>query len=507
MRRLASATFVALLVALGCASAASAASRLVIKGHGYGHGIGMSQYGAMGYAEHGASYTDILDHYYEQTQVTQLGSKPEVRVLLQQKGKRVVVSGAVAAGARKLSATKTYSTQRASGGRVALYLASGRRMGTYAAPLRLSAPADGSLKLSGLAANGLSNGRYRGAIEVRPTSSGVEAINAVGLEDYVRGVVSAETPAGWPAEALKAQAVAARSYAITTNVGSTTDGIDQYADTRSQMYKGVAAELPATDAATAATAGQVVTQAGKPVTTYFFSTSGGHTENIEFSFIGALPQTWLKGVDDPYDSVSPRHSWGPLTFSQASAQAKLKGLVRGSFRGITVLERGSSPRIVRAEVDGTNGVTQVTGPQLRERFGLFDTWATFTYISSHPKAPKTGAGDGDDGASTTTPPPSTSPPATTTTNGSGGAAPPAPVETTGGQAASIARAPRPVLAGSIRPAKRGRTLKVQRHDPGGWRTVGHSTVGRLGRYRASLPGPGDYRVALGDVAGPSVNIR
>ncbi|HEY4095474.1 MAG TPA: SpoIID/LytB domain-containing protein [Baekduia sp.] len=511
MRRLASATLVALLAALGCAATAPAASRLVIKGHGYGHGIGMSQYGAMGYAEHGASYTDILDHYYEQTQVTQLGSAPDVRVLLQQKGKRVVVSGAVAAGSRKLSAGKTYSTQRASGGRVALYSSTGRRMGTYAAPLRLAAPSGGSVKLSGLAANGLSNGRYRGAIEVRPTASGVEAINAVGLEDYVRGVVSAETPAGWPAEALKAQAVAARTYAVTTNVGSTTDGIDQYADTRSQMYKGVAAELPATDAATAATAGQVVTQSGKPVTTYFFSTSGGHTENIEFSFIGALPQTWLKGVDDPYDSVSPRHSWGPITYSQATAQAKLKGLVRGSFRGITVLERGSSPRIVRAEVDGTNGVTQVTGPQLRDRFGLFDTWATFTYISANGKTPKTGAGDGDgddttpdDGASTTTPPSTPAPPAT---NASGGAAPPVPADTTGGEAASIARAPRALLVGTIRPAHRGRTLKVQRDDPDGWRTVGRTTVRRLGRYRTAVPGPGSYRVALGDILGPAVDIR
>ena len=168
-------------------------------------------------------------------------------------------------------------------------------MGTYAAPLRLAAPKGGALTLRGAAANGTRNGRYRGALELRAVGGRLQAINALDLEDYVRGVVSAESPSTWPAEALKAQAVAARTYAVTTNVGTTTDGIDQYADTRSQMYKGVAAEYPTTDAAVAATAGQVVAQNGKPVTTYFFSTSGGHTENVEDSFIGALPQHVAQG--------------------------------------------------------------------------------------------------------------------------------------------------------------------------------------------------------------------
>jgi stage II sporulation protein D len=509
MRRILTATAAALLVALSCASAAPAASRLVIKGHGYGHGIGMSQYGALGFAQHGSSYRDILNHYYEQTQVAPLASNPDVRVLLQS-GRRVVVSGVVAGGSRKLKATSTYNARPAAGGRVGLYSSTGRRLGTYAAPLRLAAPTDGAVTLRGPAANGLRDGRYRGAIEVRPSGAGVMAVNAVDLEDYVRGVVSAESPAGWPAEALKAQAVAARSYAVTTNVGSATDGIDQYADTRSQMYKGIVAEFPTTDAAVAATKGEVVMQGGQPVTAFFFSTSGGHTENIEFSFVGSLPRTWLKGVEDPYDGVSPRHTWGPFTFSQARAQAKLKGLVRGRFRGITVLQRGTSPRVVRAEINGTNGVTAVTGPELRKRFGLFDTWATFTYVSTDAKQPKTGAGDGDhttggtDGGASTTAPAGTTAPGT---GSAGGATLPAGVDTTGGQAASIARLHRPVLSGTIRPAKPGRALRVQRQDARGWRTVGTTPVRRFGRYRASLPGPGTYRIALGDVLGPSVNVR
>jgi stage II sporulation protein D len=498
MRRIAFAASFAAALPLIAAPGAHAAARLVVKGHGFGHGIGMSQYGAMGFAQHGSGYREILDHYYEDTDVVKLANPPEaVRVLLQS-GRSVRVSGVVAGASRRLSASSGYSA-RAVGGRVGLYSASGRRIGTFDSPLRLAAPSGGAFTLKGGAANGTSNGRYRGALEVRVSGSGVQAINAVGLEDYVRGVVSAESPPSWPIEALKAQAVAARSYAVTTNAGGAGGGFTQYADTRSQMYKGVAAEFPSTDAAVAATDDEVVAQNGQAVTTFFFSTSGGHTENIEDSFIGALPKSWLKGVDDPYDSVSPRHSWGPFTFSQARAQAKLKGLVRGSFRGITVLERGASPRIVRAEVNGTNGVTQVTGPQLRTRFGLYDTWATFTYISANAKV-KSSDGDGDADAK---PPASPSAPAGATGGAPGDASGDA---TTGGQAASIARRPAVRIAGTFT-VRRGRLLAVERREGRGWRVVGHTRVGAGGRYSRALPGPGEYRVRRGDLVGPALNVR
>jgi stage II sporulation protein D len=478
MRRIATAMTAALLTALACAPAAPAASSLVIKGRGYGHGIGLSQYGALGYAQHGFGYRQIVGHYYEDTDVGQLDSNPMVRVLLQS-GRRVVVSGAVAAGERKeLQASRTYvATQR--DGRVLLRTSSGRKVGTYDAPLRIAAPGDGALRLSGPAANGVRDGRYRGAIEVRPSGSGVQAINAVRLETYLRGVVAAESPASWPLEALKAQAVVARSYAVTSNAGSTTDGIDQYADTRSQMYRGVASEFPSTDAAVQATAGEVVLQHGRPVTTYFFSTSGGHTENIENSFIGALPQSYLQGVDDPYDSVSPKHTWGPFTLTAKQAAKKLRGLVRGRFRGITVTKRGTSPRIVRAEVNGTAGVTPVTGPQLRQRLGLDDTWATFTFISSDADKPEPDENGSDSGSA----------------------------DETGGQAAAAARRPPAALSGRIDRARAGGRIRVQRRDGAAWHTVGGVTARRGGAYRAPLPGPGTYRVAWGDLAGPAVDIR
>jgi stage II sporulation protein D len=225
--------------------------------------------------------------------------------------------------------------------------------------------------------NGLTNGRYRGALTLGVAASGkLDAIESVGLEDYVRGVVAAEMPSNWPAAALQAQAVAARTYAITT---SRTDarGFDQYPDTRSQQYGGVGAETAATDDAVRATAAQIVTFGGKPAVTYFFDASGGMTENVENVFLGSAPQPWLRAVKDPYDDAAPRHRWGPLRFTMAQAQARLAGIVKGTFEGIEVIRRGTSPRVVSADVVGSNGRTTVSGPALRARFRLYDTWAFF----------------------------------------------------------------------------------------------------------------------------------
>ena len=339
--------------------AAQAKSSFVIKGAGFGHGIGLSQYGADGYAQHGFDYKTIVGHYYQGTGLATVSPAPTIRVLLQSVS-APSFTGATDASGRTLDPAKTYSVVRAGSGSVALRSPAGRKLATFDGTLRVTG--DAPLRLNGLAGNGVRSGRYRGALEFRAgLFGGVSAINALGLEDYVRGVVSAESPASWPAAALEAQAVVARSYAITTDAGSAGDGFTAYPDTRSQMYRGVAAEYASTQSAVSATRGQVVTYGGKPVVTYFFSTSGGKTENVENSFIGALPRPWLRGVTDPFDSVSPRHRWGPYRMTLAQAGAKLSGLVKGHFRSIKVLERGFSPRVVRAQVVGTGGRTNVSG--------------------------------------------------------------------------------------------------------------------------------------------------
>jgi SpoIID/LytB domain protein len=287
-------TLLSAAVALVCAfmglsqSATGArAATLVIEGAGEGHGVGMSQDGAYGYAQHGASYEAILAHYYTGTALGQAPAKSIVRVMV---------------GSR---------------------------------------------------------------------------IRRVPLERYVRGVIGAEMSSSWPAAALEAQAVASRTYALTDHAGGSR--FDVYADTRSQVYRGAAAESAATNAAVAATAGQIVTYAGAPAITYFFASSGGMTENIENGFPGAAPEPWLKGVVDEYDTGST-FAW-KTTLTMAAAGRSLAGLYKGGFRGIEVLKRGVSPRIVSARVLGSTASTVVNGAELAGRLGLSSTWAFFSVRS------------------------------------------------------------------------------------------------------------------------------
>jgi SpoIID/LytB domain protein len=259
------------------------AQTLVITGAGDGHGVGMSQDGALGYAQHGWTDAAILAHYYTGTAIGQAPADSVVKVLV---GSRV---------------------------------------------------------------------------------------QTVPLERYVRGVVSAEMPASWPLAALEAQAIASRTYALTADAGGSR--FDVYSDTRSQVYLGTAAETAQTNAAVAATAGQIVTYAGTPAITYFYASSGGMTESVQNAWPGSEPEPWLQGVPDPYD-VGPEFDWH-LSMSFATAAARLRGLVHGSFRGIEVLTRGVSPRILTAAVLGSAGDATVSGDELAARLGLQDTWAYF----------------------------------------------------------------------------------------------------------------------------------
>ncbi len=195
-------------------------------------------------------------------------------------------------------------------------------------------------------------------------------VKRVPLERYVRGVVAAEMSPSWPLAALEAQAVASRTYALTSHAGGSR--FDVYSDTRSQVYRGVAAETAATNAAVNATAGQIVLYAGKPAVTYFFASSGGMTEDVQNGFPGSEPEPWLVGVADPYEG--PAHDW-KVDLSFAPPADRLHGLFKGAFRGIEVLKRGVSPRILTARVLGTAGATLVSGPELAGRLGLNSTWA------------------------------------------------------------------------------------------------------------------------------------
>ncbi|MFN2612393.1 MAG: SpoIID/LytB domain-containing protein [Solirubrobacterales bacterium] len=359
------ALLLALAALLLAAPAANARAVWKIKGAGFGHGIGMSQYGAYGYAKAGTGYAAILAHYYTGTTLGATATKT-VRVLLRPNVSSISFTDATSACGVALSEGAIYSAVR-SGTSVTLRNPSGSSIGSCGS--LLSATGGDVVRVIG-------KGSYHGAIEIRPAvGAGLNVINAVDLESYVRGVVPREVPSSWPIEALKAQAVAARSYALST--GAAGAGFDQYDDTRSQAYGGAGAEVASTNQAVAATSLQTVNYAGKPATTFFFSTSGGHTENIEFSFVGSAPKPYLKGVPDPYDNASPYHRWR-LTLTQARMQAALARYLKGGrLKKIKVNQRGTSPRIVYATLISTAGNTRVTGSTLRTALGLRDTWAFF----------------------------------------------------------------------------------------------------------------------------------
>ncbi len=333
----------------------------VVKGHGFGHGVGMSQWGAYGFARHGYDYRQILGHYYSGTTIGTTVDRT-VRVLLRSGVSSVRFRAASACG-RSLSPGAVYTARRSGGGVLLLH---GRRT---------LAGCGSVLRTEGRTASVVGKGPYRGALEIRSYGGGLAAVNAVPLESYVRGVIAKESPSSWPIEALEAQAVAARSYGIATAHGGL---FDQYDDTRSQVYGGMRAQTVRTNAAAQATNGEVVLYRGRVAQTYFFSTSGGHTENNEFSTLGfrGMPIPYLRGVSDPFDSYSPYHRW-KRKFSAGSIQRRLRGLVRGRLRKIRVIRTGASPRIVKAKLVGSRGRRRVSGPKLARRLALPDTWARF----------------------------------------------------------------------------------------------------------------------------------
>jgi stage II sporulation protein D len=340
----------------------------VVKGAGFGHGVGMSQYGAYGYAKHGFGYRDILTHYYTGTTIGTTTDR-SVRVLLRDGAQSFSFRGASSACGVGLKPGKGYVAKR-KGAAVVVRSKKGRLLARCGAAMTaVGAPA---FTLAG-------KGTYRGSLEVRASGSSLQAINVVDVEDYVRGVVARESPASWPIEALKAQAVAVRSYGLASSIRG--GSFDLYDDTRSQAYGGVRAETAKTDQAVSGTRLQVVLYGSKIAQTFFFSTSGGHTENNEFSSLGfgQPPVPYLRGVDDPYeaDAGSPYEHWKrKFTVSRISSALRSIGL-RGKLRNILVTQRGTSPRIVHASLIGSGGQTTVNGPQLRTALGLPDTWAFF----------------------------------------------------------------------------------------------------------------------------------
>jgi stage II sporulation protein D len=349
---------------------ASAAVDWVVHGRGFGHGVGMSAYGAYGFAKHGKGYRFILGHYYRGTSLGTLGKARVVRVLLDISPGDIEFSGATSACGESLDPKRTYEAHRV-GRSVKLRSSGGKPLANCGR--RLRAAGRGQIAIAG-------HGTFRGALEVVPTESeagSLNVVNALAIEQYAKGVMPNEVPPSWPMEELKAHAVAVRSIAITGDVDG--NGFDLYSDTRSQVYEGLESEHARTNEAVAATRGQVVMHGGQVAQTLYSACSGGHTESVQFVFGTAIP--YLVGVPDPYDHYCPLHKW-TLEFTGPEISSRLGGYLKGKLKRVVITKTGVSPRIVTAKLVGTGGATNVTGSQLSVALGGYDTWMKFEKVVS-----------------------------------------------------------------------------------------------------------------------------
>jgi stage II sporulation protein D len=208
---------------------------------------------------------------------------------------------------------------------------------------------------------------YRGTTRLIRQNDGITAINKVDLEQYLYSVVGAEAVSSWPIEALKAQAVAARSYALYKRKTGSNDIYDVDTTIGTQVYKGLDSEYTTTHQAVDSTLGQIMTYNNQVILAAFHSSSGGYTENVEDVWTSPLP--YLRGVVD-YDQKSPVFEW-----QQVIPVSKIQSLVAGvgKITGFQPAEMTPRGRVVTMKVTGDLGSTTVSGNDLRKALDLRST--------------------------------------------------------------------------------------------------------------------------------------
>jgi SpoIID/LytB domain protein len=362
-----------------------------VKGHGYGHGHGMSQYGAQGAALQGVKYRDIVDFYYPGTTWAQ--AKGNIRVLissdttpdLEVRPRDGLAVRDLADKDRwilpardKIDRWRLVPTAK---GRTAVQFHNAAGWHRWDVPNRRDTltgsaqfDADGPLTLLVPGGDDVVGRAYRGAlrsVQPYPGATVRDTVNVLTMDEYVQGVVPYEMPASWKQQALRAQAVAARTYAAYERALNPRR-YWQICDTTScQVYGGVGAEQDSSNRAVQATAGKILTFDGKPAFTQFSSSSGGWTAD------GG--QAYLPAKRDPYDDFpgNAMHSW--------TAPVSAKVLERahpeiGSLVDVKVTKRDGhgqwNGRVVQVVLDGTDGKAFMTGDDFRWTFGLRSTWFT-----------------------------------------------------------------------------------------------------------------------------------
>src|SRR3954447_20150219 len=376
--------------------AASGATLFTLSGHGWGDGIGMSQYGALGYAQHGWTHRQILQHYFTGTTIGQLPSGTKERVLLISSRPSIHLSftrAATASDQEGTSRSLPAGSYRVDPGVVAgqgrlWNTSSGRYVWKGIVSPLVVAPHGGPLQLDE-SVNGYIHDHWWGDFRIAHSGGALSLVDVVGVERYVSGVVACEVAASWLPQAVQAQAVAARSYAAATAGGT----YDAFADTRSQMYCPVERQVAASDAAVAATKHQVVKYGGRVATTFFSSSSGGRTSSLSASW-GSTDQPYLVPVRDRYDGaggLNPNHTWKPRVFSRSGLGSALG--VGGSVSSLDTTMDSPSRRVLSVLVHASSGGHSLTAGDVFSRLGLRSTY--FRILQVTLSAPKSSsAGDG-----------------------------------------------------------------------------------------------------------------
>jgi stage II sporulation protein D len=336
----------------------------------------MGQWGAQGYAQQGYSYDQILAAYYPGTTLGQT-TDTTIRVLLADaKSSLAISSGQPITVEDGDGIDHTLASGKAALTPALQLAVDGGPSQALTPPLTFSPAAGAKLKL----------GRnYRGQIVVDVVNGKLRAINTLPLEQYLYGVVPAEEPSTWLPQALQAQAVAARSYALANRKAAAP--FDVYADGRSQAYLGVSVERPSATQAVDETSGQVLLYNGNVADTLFSSSTGGWTQSAADAF-GTPGKPYLVSVKDPYDGISPYHNWGPVPATAKTLGQALH--VAGRIVDATVA-RNSSKRVKTIKLTalrrGKPSTTAVAGGLTASALALRSTWFSVGVLSLQPPSP------------------------------------------------------------------------------------------------------------------------
>ena len=215
----------------------------------------------------------------------------------------------------------------------------------------------GTVRLNGAA--------YRGSLRLLATGQGrINAVNLVDIEEYLYGVVPKEMPPTWPDEALKAQAVVSRSFALYQKDANAAREHDISATTASQVYGGVAAESERARRAVDATRGRVLTFNGRAALAYFHANSGGVTEDARYVWRVGIP--YLQSVTDEASAKAPGTAWSCfLSFAQIREAMNRNGIAMGVIRDIETASVSPTGRVTKVRISHSAGTTVLGGNQFR----------------------------------------------------------------------------------------------------------------------------------------------